>query len=119
MTKNDLIYNYELIKDYDIIISCNSLENIRKANKNQLFLYFEQEPPELAHTLKRKWDLTNESPIRPYDYLLNTPVSSFTLEKITELSNTHKKKQNEYEYYLNINDKNLWLHDLKDLLTIL
>ena len=54
-----------------------------------------------------------------YDYLLNTPVSSFTLEKITELSNTHKKKQNEYEYYLNINDKNLWLHDLKDLLTIL
>jgi len=54
-----------------------------------------------------------------YDYLLNISVSSFTSEKIEELMNLHNKKENEYNYYVNTNDKNLWLHDLKDLLTIL
>jgi DNA gyrase/topoisomerase IV subunit B len=64
---------------------------------------------------KREYHKVNNT----FDYLLNISVSSFTSEKITELVNTHDKKEKEYNYYLSATDKELWLCDLRDLLTVL
>ena len=64
---------------------------------------------------KRDYDKVNDS----YDYLLNISVSSFTSEKIMDLTNTHDKKEKEYHYYLETTDKQLWLCDLQELLKLL
>jgi DNA topoisomerase II len=51
-----------------------------------------------------------------YDYLINMPLYSLTLEKITELSNKLKKEQDKYNNLLKTSIKELWINDLEELL---
>jgi len=48
-----------------------------------------------------------------YDYLINMPISSITLEKIKELEAQLDSVLQELQYYQKSTDKSLWLEDLE------
>lgn len=50
-----------------------------------------------------------------YDYLLNMPIYSLTLEKIEKLESQVIEKTNELNYYLSKSNKELWKLDLIEL----
>jgi DNA topoisomerase-2 len=50
-----------------------------------------------------------------FDYLLNMPVYSFTLERITALEKQYENKKKELEYYLSKTKEQLWQIDLIEL----
>lgn len=57
---------------------------------------------------KCKYDMDNSS----YDYLLNMPIYSMTLERIAELEKNCKDKEKELEMYKRKTPEDLWLIDL-------
>jgi DNA topoisomerase-2 len=53
-----------------------------------------------------------------YDYLLKMPIYNLSQEKIDELNDSLKKKEEELEYISNQTPKSLWTKELDGLLTI-
>ena len=53
-----------------------------------------------------------------YDYLLKMPIYNLSQEKIDELNDAVKKKEQELEYIQGHTPKSLWKKELKELLTL-
>lgn len=79
---------------------CNRTIIIERKNKEELI------------KILSNYDKINNS----YDYLINMPLYSLTLEKITELNNKLDKEQEKYNNLHNTSIKELWIKDLEDLL---
>jgi DNA topoisomerase-2 len=58
-------------------------------------------------------------PAKEYDYLLSMNLWSLTFEKVEELNNQKKKKQNELDSLNNCPEKQLWINDLDNFLIAL
>jgi DNA topoisomerase-2 len=52
-----------------------------------------------------------------YDYLLNMPIYSMTLERIQKLENQCIEKRKELKYYTSKTPNQLWIIDLNELLS--
>lgn len=52
---------------------------------------------------------------KSYDYLTNFLLFSLTKEKIDELMNKYDEVKKELDYYKNIEEKDIWLNELKEL----
>ena len=65
----------------------------------------EQEYPQLA---------INLGSVESYDYLVNLPLFSLTMEKIDEINAEYKAKKDELDNYKNTTVESLWLEELKE-----
>ena len=51
---------------------------------------------------------------KSYDYLTDIKLFSLTYEKMKKINEEYQQKKEEYEYYENITEKELWLKELKE-----
>ncbi|PWA85917.1 hypothetical protein CTI12_AA144040 [Artemisia annua] len=69
----------------------------------------------MVHPVGRK--VTKKEELRTgYDYLLSTPVESFSYEKMKGLEQERDEKNNEFRELTNASPKSLWLKDLDALI---
>ena len=57
---------------------------------------------------------TNKIITTEYNYLLNMPIHSFTLEKVNELGNNIDEKKNEFDNLKQKEIKDIWRQELDD-----
>lgn len=65
-----------------------------------------------------KLSISNDDSDLNYRYLIDLPLFSLTLEKIEELEEEYKKKQMEYDVYLNKTINEIWLDELTEFETL-
>jgi len=103
-------YISEGIKE-KIVVNENKLRFIEEI-LNKSIIIERKKKSEIEKQLKnRKFDLYNDS----YDYLLNMPLYSLTVEKIKELKELIKKLKEEYKKIENTTVNQLWLQDLEKI----
>jgi DNA gyrase/topoisomerase IV subunit B len=103
---NMLKYKVKFIKDY-----LNRTIKLEREKREKVI--------EQLVTLKYpKLNYSIEAPVekRTYDYITGMQLFSLTLEKIEELENEYKKKQDEYDDYNSITIEELWKRELNDFM---
>ena len=109
---------YQKRKDYlidkytqELIILESKIRFIKSYMDNKLNINRKSKDYIITLLQNEKYPKNDDS----FDYLLNLPVYSFTLERIESLEKQVTSKQQELEYISSKSDKELWKIDLTEL----
>ncbi|CAD2106595.1 DNA topoisomerase 2, putative [Plasmodium vinckei] len=85
-------------------------KDIHKVKKEEIF---EQELLEAAENPEDNEEIIAGVTVKDYNYLLNMPIFSLTLEKVEELLAQLKEKEQELEILKSITVETMWLKDIE------
>jgi DNA topoisomerase II len=102
-----LKYKAQFIKDY----LSRTLKIERESKQSVIDQLKALGYPELTYSITASEDKQS------YDYLLTMHISSLTKEKIEELENQRDSKQEEFDDYSSIGEKELWRREINDFMT--